>query len=619
MTTTLVSSVAQLYTALSTSQGGDVIELAPGTYDKIGLWSGSGFDINFDGPVTIRSADPDNPAVVSELAVNEASNLTFDGIHFDYEAAPGTSSTNRPFEVKNSDNITIKNSVFDGDLAEGVDARSDGFGTGVGLSLRKNSNVVIENNEFFDFHKGIGVGETTDLVFRDNDIHSIRVDGLTLVKTIGAVIEGNHIHDFKRNLEAGDHSDMIQMWTTNTDFPSSDIVIRNNHLDIGDGDHTQGIFLGNEAVRFLPEDQQASMFYQNFTIEDNLLINAHSNGIVVGQVNGLTLSGNVLLHADGETPRDAGHLEPPRIRLNEDSTNVVVTDNVAYSELHDFGNSDWVVSNNTVAQSLNAENDGYYTSAEDFLAEHVPTEAEVVVVPSLSLTTSVEAEKTASDGSNADGDVELINLAPGFDKGAEAIDETPVRQDFSEGYSANFENLAANGTTKGDTEFNADDNAFVFNDDKGAVLLGKLNEYRDTEQIMVDMKFMVDDIEGIAQLFNNHMRLAAAIDEDGIILRVATEDEGYKRYEINDLDMSAGGERHLTLVLDREEDHLQVILDGEVILEDAETNFASREGQHNWGWTLGNIWHDSLDGSISEFNLSDEAQFIPNTSPVEIA
>ena len=55
----------------------------------------------------------------------------------------------------------------------------------------------------------------------------------------------------------------------------------------------------------------------------------------------------------------------------------------------------------------------------------------------------------------------FINLAPGFDKGAEAIDETPVRQDFSEGYSANFENLAANGTTKGDTEFNADDNAFV--------------------------------------------------------------------------------------------------------------------------------------------------------------
>ncbi|AEI96548.1 right-handed parallel beta-helix repeat-containing protein [Roseobacter litoralis] len=587
MTISTVSSVNQLYTALSQAQGGDIIQLAPGTYDKIGIWKGLGFDITFDSPVTIRSMDPDNPAVIGELAVRDAGNIVFDGLKFDYDAPVGKSVLDRPFEVTNSDSITIKNSVFEGDIAEGVDIRADGFGTGVGLSVRESSNMTVENNTFFDFYKAVGIGETTGVAFTGNDIHSVRADGLTMVKVVDALIEGNHIHDFKRNLDAGDHADMIQFWTNGTDFPSSNITIRHNLLDIGSGNHTQGIFMRNEAVD--SQDGGLDMFYRNITIEDNLLINAHINSIVVGETDGLTINGNILLHSDGEVPRDVGHLENPRIRLSEDSTNVVLTNNVMSSMPGVVArNSEWIVADNTIAQSFNHEANGYYVSAEDFLAEYAPDRMDWLEVMS---------SKAYPEPVVGNADVPV----PGF------------AYDFSTQYSADFASvLTMDNAVRGDVTYEGDitdGDAFVFDSETGVVVLGKLGDYRDTDEIVVDMKFTLNNSADTGHLFNNHMRLSAAAAEDELILRVATQNEGLKTYKVDDIDLGENTEHHLTVLLDREDDHLQVILNGQVVLEDMTTDFVARDGMHNWGWTLGHKWSDSVDGSVSDFNLSDEAHF----------
>ena len=170
---------------------------------------------------------------------------------------------------------------------------------------------------------------------------------------------------------------------------------------------------------------------------------------------------------------------------------------------------------------------------------------------------------------------------------------------------------------RGGVTYDAVEGSFDMSGGKGdAVVLGKLNDYRDTDQITVSMSFNLDSNDELGQLFNNHMRLSMAVSEGTLVLRVATEDEGFKRYDIDDLDLALGEDHRLTLSLDRADDRLQVVLDGEIILEDTSTDFVARDGMHNWGWTLGNHWHDSIDGTIGDFALIDTGVFLPDHSAI---
>ena len=65
---------------------------------------------------------------------------------------------------------------------------------------------------------------------------------------------------------------MIQFWTSGTTSPSTNIVIRGNILDSGDGGWTQSIFMRNEMVD--TGGAGDAMFYQNILIEDNVIYNA---------------------------------------------------------------------------------------------------------------------------------------------------------------------------------------------------------------------------------------------------------------------------------------------------------------------------------------------------------
>ena len=74
-TTFTVSSTEELYDALSRATGGDRIELSAGEY-SLNLSAKSGFDITYDAPVTITSADPGNAATFTNVELQGASNLT---------------------------------------------------------------------------------------------------------------------------------------------------------------------------------------------------------------------------------------------------------------------------------------------------------------------------------------------------------------------------------------------------------------------------------------------------------------------------------------------------------------------------------------------------------------
>jgi hypothetical protein len=373
-----VSTLSGLYSALANAKGGETIALAGGNYGSFFLGAKSGFDITFPSNVTITSANPDQPAVFSKVDVRGAANLTFDGVTFDYTFKTGDQIYSRPFSFSGCDNIAIRNTTIDGDVARGVSAVDDGYGYAIGLSVRGSRGVTLEQNEISGFHRGLTVGESQNVAVHGNDLHSLRMDGMNFSEVRDVVIENNWIHDFKRSLDSLDHSDMIQFWTNGTDSPTENVIIRGNRLDIGAGDATQSIFMRNDLVdRGLAGD---AMFYRNILIEQNVITNGHLHGISVGETAGLTIRNNSVLHADG---RAVDGLDPsveiPAINVAGRSTSVAVTGNATSAVSGFTGQPGWTVAQNAFVQDQDAGKPGYYGT--EFTTSSLTPGADPVAVP----------------------------------------------------------------------------------------------------------------------------------------------------------------------------------------------------------------------------------------------
>ncbi|ETX13238.1 hypothetical protein OCH239_12735 [Roseivivax halodurans JCM 10272] len=353
-----VNDTDDLLNALASAKGGETIVLSGGNYGEMRLKSGLNMSLNFPETVTIRSADPENPAIFNMMNVQGASNITFDGIVFDYKFSERDPVWTAPFGVYDSNGITFRNSIFDGDLAAGVSPESDSHGYGSGLIVRNSENVTLENNEVYDFWKGFKIRESEGITIRDNDIHSMRVDGINFVDVQGLLIEGNHIHDF--HSIPGDHADMIQGWNVGTDTPSSHVTIRDNRLDIGAGDPTHSIFLRN----YLVDTGQAGkeMYWRDIAIENNMISNGHGHGITVGASIGLSISKNTVLRADGAEADTSGEaVGIPRISVAPQSRNVMIERNVTSEILAGGSLEGWSVADNLLVQDQMADADNHYS------------------------------------------------------------------------------------------------------------------------------------------------------------------------------------------------------------------------------------------------------------------
>ena len=353
-----ISSSQELYAALSRAQGGETFLLAPGDYGKLELTAKSKFNTVFAAPVTITSADPGRPASFTSFRIQNSVNIVLDRLVFDYTFDLDHPMSVRLFSVKASDHITIRNSVFDGDVARGMSAKDDGFGYGYGLELSGGSDVRIENNKIFQFNRGIVTGGTQNLRITGNDVHSIRSDGMNFVQVSNVLIENNYLHDFIRSHSSGDHSDMIQFWTNGSKFPSTGITIRGNVLLSGNGDSTQSIFMRNDLVdRGLAKEE---MFYRDVRIEQNVIVNGHLHGITLGESDGVMIRQNTLLRnhrvVNAET-RDK-MVTIPRISVASASRHVEITDNIGSA--FPGPKPGWTVKGNLEAQDITTMHPGYY-------------------------------------------------------------------------------------------------------------------------------------------------------------------------------------------------------------------------------------------------------------------
>ena len=356
-----VSNAEELQAALQEAGGGDRLLLQAGNYGRLSMWPGGKIDPRFDGTVTIQSADPKQPAVFTELDLSKARNIVFQNLVFDFQAEAGKPSYHRSFEIKNSADIAVLGSLFDGDDAHGVGPKADGYPTGIGLSLRKSDRIRVENNVFRNFYRGLTVGQSDGSIVRGNDISGIRSDCMTFVQVTNLLIENNHLHDFRRSPTAGDHADMIQFWTYGTKIPTSNVTIRGNVLNIGSGDDTQSLFMRNEAVD--SQDGGKLMYYRDILIEDNIIINGHLHGITIGETNGLTIRNNTLIRVPRTGPAKESIARGsktwmPRINVSKNSVNVTLEGNIAPKIKEQPG---WKVENNLAIQDTSLMEPGHYT------------------------------------------------------------------------------------------------------------------------------------------------------------------------------------------------------------------------------------------------------------------
>lgn len=356
----IVSTSAELLNLLlSHPNGGIDIFLKPGNYNlALSKWQGA--DITYAAPVTIASADPSHPAVFTGLSVANTANLTFNNLVFDMTAPVSkTSTTYRAFSITDSSDIAVTNSVFDGDIATGVSADQNGYGTGIGLFLVRTADVTIAGNQFRNFFTGLSVNDSKGVTISGNDIHSMANDGIVIADVQGLVIEDNYLHNFVWSPKSSYHHDMIQFFTEGTTEPTVDVVIRGNTIDIGDGQWTQSIFLHNEAVNV---GAGTGMYFRNILIENNTIYNSHQHGIYLDYGTGVTIRNNTLVQVkDSHIDTSVNPVVwVPGISVGSGSIDVTIVDNVTGSIATTSGKGSWNVAGNVIIQNSTPAAGNFY-------------------------------------------------------------------------------------------------------------------------------------------------------------------------------------------------------------------------------------------------------------------
>ncbi len=332
-----VQNAAGLKAALRNARGGETFILAPGNYGKLSLGK------TFGKPVTIRSASGADPACFTELRLKGAGNVTFDGVVFDYNYASGHKDSANRFSIVQSKDITISGSVFDGGHKSGV-------GHGRGLRIRNSVTITITGSVFRKWWKALTGDSNSNLTVRGSEFYDVRSDGMAFGVIDGLVIVANRLHNF-RGIPGRDHRDMIQILRSSNQR-STNIEIRDNVFDMGAGDYSQTIWMGGDGKKL----SDPMLRHQNVLIENNIIYNAHTHGISVHGIDGLSIRKNSLIRVHRE---EKGKVTIPRINVSG-STSVVIEQNVTGGIIGHKNQRDWVVLNNAIIQDKSAGAQGFY-------------------------------------------------------------------------------------------------------------------------------------------------------------------------------------------------------------------------------------------------------------------
>ncbi|NOE35820.1 right-handed parallel beta-helix repeat-containing protein [Ruegeria sp. HKCCD7318] len=637
-TTITVTSAVELNQALSQATGGETILLAAGDYGTLNL-SGTQFKAN----VTIKSADPNAMASFSGMYLKQTSNITFENIEFDYTYQNGQTEFAKPFVIENSSNVIISGSVFDGDVASGTGTAADGLGTGKGLVVKGSDNVDIVNTEFYNWWNALTVNTSTNVDIVGNNIHSIRSDGIKLGSSDSVLIEQNYIHDFKGDDSLSDHRDMIQIQRS-SGTGVNDLTIRDNVFDMGAGDWTQTIWAGHDRA----DATDPTNWHTNLVIENNVIYNAHTHGISINLTDGLTIQNNTLLAVDRA---QTGGITIPKILVSSNSKNVAIEQNVAPTVGGYNGQTDWSVTDNVYVQNIDPSKPDYYDShfvyhaiaasdgynqygvqsgssivqldAGSSLVDSFPMSYEawagIATTPTSSGSTSTGATTIPSTGGTApvttpddtsgtsDNGTDISSPASG--------DTASQNQMVFDDFVLDIASLPQDGSAKFIGDVSVVDTAsgpvLQFDGDRDMVKLGRLQEFENSEQLAFTVEYTRAEADGSEQrLVWNKGHVGLTLSGDGLIVHVGNNDDKFgKGFRVDNIGLNDTDAHRITVLVDQEADKLQVLVDGNLVLEETNIDF-DFVGGREYGWNLGFKWNRNVDGEISDFAIDDEVAFI---------
>jgi hypothetical protein len=348
MATVTVANQSELENAIRSVRGGDTILLKAGTYSDLNLTHSSSRNYKFAQEVTIKSADPGNRAVVNELFIRGATNVTISDLKFDYTGVQGADTQSwqigDPFFIENAAGITLERLLIDGH------SNSAGFGSGTGLRVKNSTDVTVSHTEMLNFKVAMNLWNSSGVTLEDNVIRKMNHDALFIGGGKNLVIEDNYIGDYNPQYPLALHKDAIQVFTDSVTGPLENVVIRGNTFESGDVRH--GVFIFNELYR----DGNAAAYHRNILIEDNYFRTANTHGITVTHGDGVTVRNNtVTLNPDG------GLTQIPLVNVSGTSRNVEIIGNTVSSVQDSLGET-WTVYGNEVDSRSRFHWDGVYVN-----------------------------------------------------------------------------------------------------------------------------------------------------------------------------------------------------------------------------------------------------------------
>lgn len=281
-----VSTESELADALAQVQDGQTIRLNTGSFGDLSI-------VNRDNAtgITLAAGAGEVPEFTS-VNVQNSSGWTLSSLHVNprYESGAGGK---KAVSISGSDNIFEDSFVSYADDVSSWSAADWLAKTGNGISL-SGSGHVVRNNVVTNVAHGIS-SSADQVLISGNSVINFRGDGM---RTLGddAVIEYNLI---KNCYDVDDnHDDGIQSWSNGEGGPGSgvvkNVVLRGNII-INYDDPNQPLRGPLQGMGFFDG------FFENWTIENNVVIVDHWHGIsLYGTRDSRVINNTVLDIADGK-------------------------------------------------------------------------------------------------------------------------------------------------------------------------------------------------------------------------------------------------------------------------------------------------------------------------------
>lgn len=275
--TVTVSSTDELASEIKGADSKDklVVRLAPGVYSQLVLQ-----DVNSSAGIVVESADPNNPAIVSGMAVRRSSGLTFRNILFTRTYEPGQQHL---VLIGGSSDILIENVELLGEGNPQLDKLLSG------MMIRNCQDVQVVGSRFSRFNFALAFRDGKNISILRNELHDLRTDAIRGEGVHDLLVANNVIGNFSPM--EGDHPDGIQLWTNNQKEPTRGIVIRDNLVVRDGGGLIQGVFVS---------DTFGKLPFENLTISGNLAIGTWWNGIMVAGAADAVVKNNSVVPMQGQ-------------------------------------------------------------------------------------------------------------------------------------------------------------------------------------------------------------------------------------------------------------------------------------------------------------------------------